>query len=217
MVMTLLSLPVWAKEAVKLSLGQYRVVAPSNNYWYTTVSGYYATNDYKVKLTQPLVRHDNGGEGAGNATLKLSLLNQWQKMYVDLHLKQKLANARASVTLPVNDTSLSIEASGFLWGGIGFIELGYWWRQKTKFERTNSLYYSMGGVSSLKRLGFDKAWVAGLVMDHKPTSQGKLDRVVSLLLQRKLSPSYKVTATVGKGISEQSPDWITGLMWQKKY
>ncbi len=216
-VVALLSSHVWAKDVAKLSLGQYRVVAPANHYWYTTVSGYYAASNYKIKLTQPFIKHDDGRKGVGNATLKLSLLNQWQKVYVDVHLKRKLANAKSGVTLPVNDTSLSLEASGFLWGGIGFIELGYWWRQKTKFERTNSVYYSLGGVSSLNRWGFDKAWVAGLVVDHKPTSQGKLDRVASLLLQRKLSPNHKVTVTVGKGVSDESPNWITGLMWQKKY
>ncbi len=218
--------PAWGDAAspsgrFKLSLGQYRVVAADNSYWYTPVSAYYATSAYKAKLTLPFVNRDNADSGVGNGVLKLSKLNKWQGYYVDVHLKQKLNNANDKVTLPVADTSLSLEVSGFVLGGLGFIELGHWWRdsanQSVQFKRENSFYYSLGGIVSLTKFGFSKGWIGGLVVDHKPTSLGALDRVASALLQRKLNARHKITASIGKGISHSSPDWISGFMWQIKY
>jgi len=213
----LLALPVQAGQAIKLSLGQYRVVANERSYWYTPVSAHLASGSYKAKLTLPFVKPDAGPSGIGNGVLKLSYQDQWSDLYLDFHLKRKLANANSRVTLPVNDTSLSMEVSGFLWGGVGFVELGYWWRKRTQYNRVNSFHYSVGGVMSLRKLGFDKGWIAGLVVDHKPTSLGNLDRVASGLLQRKINARHKLTASVGKGISRHSPDWISGLLWQVKY
>ncbi len=202
---------------VKLSMGQYRVVAADNSYWYTPLSAYYSVSGYKAKITLPLVSLDNGPSGVGNGVLKLSKLNQWQGLYVDVHLKKKLNNANENVTLAVADTSLSLEVSGFVLGGLGFVELGHWWRDKVgQSQRENSFYYSLGGVMSLKKIGFSKGWIGGVVVDHKPTSLGDLDRVGSVLLQRKLSARHKITGSIGKGISHNSPDWISGLMWQVK-
>jgi len=213
----LLALPVQAAQALKLSLGQYRVVANERSYWYTPVSAHLANGSYKAKLTLPFVKPDAGPSGIGNGVLKFTYQDQWSDLYLDFHLKRKLANANSKVTLPVNDTSLSMEVSGILWGGVGFVELGYWWRKRTQYNRVDSFHYSVGGVMSLRKLGFDKGWIAGLVVDHKPTSLGNLDRVASALLQRKINARHKLTASVGKGISRHSPDWISGLLWQVKY
>ena len=213
----LLAMPVQAAQSMKLSLGQYRVVAEQQSYWYTPISAHVAGGRYKAKLTLPFVKPDAGPNGLGNAVLKLTYQDQWSDLYVDVHLKRKLANANSKVTLPVNDTSLSVEFSRFILGGVGFVELGYWWRKRTYLNRVDSLHYSIGGVLSLSKLGFNKGWIAGLVVDHKPTSLGNLDRVASGLLQRKINARHKITASLGKGISRHSPHWISGLLWQVKY
>ena len=213
----LLAMPGQAVQALKLSLGQYRVVADERSYWFTSVAAQGGYGHYKAKLTLPYLQADGGSQGLGNGVLKLSYEHSWSNVYLDFHLQRKLASARSRVTLPVNDTSLSVEMSGFLWGGVGFVEMGYWWRERTEFKRLNSVYYSVGGVMGLTGLGFNRGWLVGCVADHKPSSLGKLDRVVSALVQRKLNARHKLTASVGRGISRHSPHWISGLVWQLKY
>ena len=225
----MLSMPLQAKESFKLSLGQYRIADSGGSYWYTPVGLYYSTRTYKAKLSLPYISGFNGRDGMGNASVKFSYLNQWKKLYLDLHLKQKLATANSDLTLPVKDTGASIELSGYLLGGVAFMELGYWWREDYQYDsgqqddssdtqeslvrqREDSFYYVLGGVYPIK-----KGWVGGLLLDYKPTALGNLDRTASVLLQHKLSARHKVTATLGKGLSETSLDWVSGLVWKITY
>ena len=227
----LLSMPLQAKESLKLSLGQYRIADSAGSYWYTPVSLYYSSGTYKAKLSLPYISGFNGRDGMGNASVKFSYLNQWKKLYLDFHIKQKLATADSNLTLPVKDTGASIELSGYLLGGVAFIELGHWWRENYQYDneqkvdnsvnkgpvalvrqREDSFYYVLGGIYPIK-----KDWVSGLLLDYKPTALGNLDRMVSVLLQRKLSARHKITAILGKGLSETSPDWVSGLVWKITY
>ncbi len=215
--MALMPVSLMAKESLKLSLGQYRVSAQGSSYWFTPVSVNYGWSCYKLRASVPFIKRDEGASGLGNASLKISYLSSWQfkrqKLYVDYHLKQKLATSDSSVTLAVKDTGASVEVSAFLLGGVGFVELGHWWREANPgnldYSRENSFHYALGGVYPIK-----KSWVAGLVLDHKPTALGNLDRAASALLQYKISTNQKVTATVGKGLTNSSPDWISGLVWK---
>jgi hypothetical protein len=224
--------PLQAKESIKMSLGQYRIADSSGSYWYTPVSATYKNSSYKARLSVPYISDYQSRSGLGNATIKLSYLSQWNSLYIDFHAKQKLDTADSDLTLPVKDRAASVEISGYMFGGVGFIELGHWWRKDyhTTFqeedprvegktnqyisttERENSFYYVLGAVYPVK-----KGWITGLVMDYKPTSLGNLDRAVSGLLQYKVSAKQKISATLGKGLSDSSPDWISGLNWSVKY
>lgn len=219
----LLVSPVQAKETVKMSLGQYRIADSSGSYWYTPVSATYKSKQYKARLSVPYISDYQGQSGLGNATVKLSYLSQWQSLYIDFHAKQKIDTAESNLTLPVKDRAASIELSGYALGGVAFLELGHWWRenhvasqgagaQQINVERENSFYYVLGGVYPIK-----KGWIAGLVLDYKPTALGRLDRAASTLLQYKINSKQKVSATLGKGLSSSSPDWISGLNWSFKY
>ncbi len=231
--MWLLSMPLQAKESLKFSLGQYRIADSAGSYWYTPVGLYYSSGTYKAKLSLPYISGFNGRDGMGNASVKFSYLSQWKKLYLDFHLKQKLATADSNLTLPVKDTGASIELSGYLWGGVAFMELGHWWRENYQYDsdnqdgngetenqdqvdlvrqREDSFYYVLGGVYPIK-----KGWVSGLLLDYKPTALGNLDRTVSVLLQYKLNARHKITATLGKGLSDTSPDWVSGLVWKITY
>ena len=224
-----LALPVQAKETIKMSLGQYRIADSLGSYWYTPVSASYKNKQYKARLSLPYISDYQGRSGLGNMTAKFTYLTQWKSLYIDIHAKQKWDTAKSSLTLPVKDRAASVEVSGYAFGGVAFIELGHWWRknyatdqesdeeesegEKAQVsERENSFYYVLGAVYPIK-----KGWISGLVLDYKPTALGKLDRMVSALLQYKISVKQKVSGTVGKGLSSSSPDWITGLNWSVKY
>ena len=221
--MWLLMAPVQAKESVKISLGQYRIADSSGSYWFTPVSATYKNKQYKARVSVPYISDYQGQSGLGNASIKLSYLSQWKSLYIDLHVKQKWDTANSNLTLPVKDRAASIEVSGYMLGGVAFLELGHWWRenhvlsqstdnQNTSIERENSFYYVLGAVYPVK-----KGWIAGVVLDYKPTALGNLDRAVSSLIQYKISAKQKVSGTLGRGLSSSSPNWITGLNWSFKY
>lgn len=223
----LLVAPVQAKETIKMALGQYRIADSSGCYWYTPISATYKNDHYKARLSVPYISDYHGRSGLGNATIKLSYLSQWQSLYIDFHAKQKIDTAQSNLTLPVKDKAASIEVSGYVLGGVAFLELGHWWRenyeasqqsdtqdtdnQNTKIDRENSFYYVLGAVYPVK-----KGWIAGFILDYKPTALGKLDQAASTLLQYKINSKQKLSATLGKGLSSSSPDWISGLSWSVK-
>jgi len=237
--------PLQAKESVKMSLGQYRIADSSGSYWYTPVSATYKNSQYKARLSVPYISDYQGQSGLGNATVKLSYLSQWNSLYIDFHIKQKIDTADSDLTLPVKDRAASVEVSGYVLGGVAFIELGHWWRENytvsqtavnqetgaqsiipekqdrlvqrdgqttQTVERENSFYYVLGAVYPIK-----KGWIAGFVLDYKPTALGGLDRAASTLLQYKINSKQKLSVTLGKGLSSSSPDWISGLNWSFKY
>lgn len=195
-----------------LSLGQYRVQdGYASSYWMQHVSGYMKTKTLKAKVSMPYLQQDNGDSGTGNGLLKLSWLNQWQNLYVDLHVRQRLATANKAVTLPVHDRGASLEVSRFFGRTIGFAELGHWWREATQYDRQNTYFSSLGAIHIIS-----KRWMAGGIFDHRPTAYGEIDRTLSAIVQLRLDGQNKVSLSTGRGLEADSPDWTIGLQWQYK-
>lgn len=205
--------PTTAATTLGISAGQYRIQDDyQSSYWMQNVSAYVKTKHWKAKLSMPFLQQDNGRYGTGNGLLKLSWLNQIGGVYTDIHLRQRLATAYEDITLPVADRAASIEFSKrFGRTTVGFAETGYWWREKTKYDRKNTFFTSLGGIRIVS-----KQWLMGGVFDHRPTAYGEIDRTASLLTQYRASKQHKFTLTTGKGLQADSPDWIIGIQWQYK-
>lgn len=197
----------------KWTLGYFRVSdEQGRSYWYSNLSAQYRVQSFKLKASLPHIQRENGDSGIGNGLLKLSWMNQWQQVFVDFHLRQRLATAAKRVTLPVHDQGLSLELSGRIGRGIWFTEVGYWWREKTRFDRKNTGSLALGGIIALSR-----SWIIGSVIDHKPSALGQIDQTFSALTQYRWTQRQKTMLYVGKGLTADSPDWITGLQWQYRY
>ena len=208
------TLPANAKSSTTLGLsaGQYRIQDNyQSSYWMQHISAYVKYKRVKAKVSVPYLQQENGEQGIGNGLLKVSWLNQWQGNYVDAHLRQRLATANEDITLPVHDQSVSLEMSRILGRIIGFIELGHWWREKTKYEREDTFFSSVGAIHVVT-----KKWVLGGVMDHRPTAYGEIDRTATFIAQHRLTGQHKLTFSVGKGLESDSPDWTAGVQWQYK-
>lgn len=204
----------WADKnnsALKVSMSQYRVEGSAQeSYWLQSVSGQYQYSNYKIRLSQPYIQSQDD-KGIGNGLLKLSKLGGVGDTYVDVHLKRKLANANQSVTLPISDTGASIELSRMISGVLGFVEVGYWWRERTEYNRKNNWFYSLGLVSRVS-----SSLLSGVYLDQKPTAYGEMDRSLSSFLQIKVDRQHKLSLTLGKGLEDDSPAWLAGLQWSFK-
>lgn len=204
-----------AQQNIKLSVAQYRIADDSQSYNYTPVSIKYSTNQYQARVMLPYIRGYKTRSGLGNASIKLSYLTQWKKTFIDFNYKQKLATADDRLTVPVRDNGVSIELSRYLLGGIGFIELGHTWRNNAHSrlaERNDSFYYALGGMYPIK-----KGLSLGLLIDHKPTALGQLDRSLTTLGQYKLNSHQRLGFSISKGLTATSPKWLVGLVWSYKY
>lgn len=199
----------------KLSVGQYRILDGKDSYGYSSMSFKRSSQLYRAKLNLPYISGYRGHEGLANASIKLSYLSTWEKTFVDLNYRQKLATANKELTVPVRDAGFSIGLSRYLFGGVGFAELGYTWRntaQAKHSKRKNSFYYSLGGLYSvLPKLS------AGLVVDHKPTALGRNDRSITMFTQSKLTKNQRLTLSMAAGLSSASPESILGLAWANKF
>ena len=206
---------VHGKEAMKLSIGQYRIADGEDSYNFTSLSAKYSTSQYRARLTLPYISNYLGESGLGNAAIKLSYLTQWQNTFIDFNYRQKLATADERLTVPTFDTAMSVEMSQYISRGIGFFELGYTWRnelQSRDSTRNDSLYYALGGL-----LPLSDDLLVGLTLDHKPTALGRLDRSVGLITQFKVSLKSRLGFNVIKGLTTTSSDWLIGLVWSHKY
>ena len=210
-----LILPVHAKDSFKLSAGQYRIFDGAGSHSFTPIGIKYSTGHYRAKIVLPYIEGYLGESGLGNIAIKLSYLTQWKSVFIDLNVRQKLATADEKLTLPVSDRGGSIELSHYLYQGIVFAELGHTWRSSapsTYKERDDGFYYALGGMYPLQ-----KTLYSGVVFDHKVTALGGLDRIVTGFVQYKWSTDVRVGASLGKGLKQISPNWITGLTWSAKY
>ncbi len=210
-----LALSAQAKESIKLSVAQYRIFDGEDSYNFSPISIKYSTNRYKAKLVLPYIQGFKGQSGIGNAVVKLSYLTQWQNIFVDFHIRQKLATADEKLTLPVSDRGASVELSRYLYSGIVFAELGHIWRSNASAsykERDASYYYALGGMYPLQ-----KKLYSGLVFDHRVTALGRLDNMATGFMQYKLNATTHIGASLGKGLKKISPNWIAGLTWSSKY
>ncbi len=206
---------IQAQEGIKLSIGQYRILDDSDSYDFTPVSIKYSTQQYQARLTLPYINGYQGESGLGNISIKLSYLTQWKKTFIDLNYRQKLATADDKLTVPVRDSGMSIELARYVAGGIGFVELGHTWGRKAQSnqaERNDRFYYALGGVYPVS-----PSVSLGLILDHKSTALGQLDRSVSLISQYKLTKKNRLGISIAKGLTTASPSWLIGGMWSHKF
>lgn len=208
-------MPAQAKESMKLSAGQYRILDGEDSHGFTPIAIKYSTSRYKAKIALPYIEGYRGESGLGNIVIKLSYLTQWENIFIDFNFRQKLATADEQLTLPVSDRGGSVELSRYLYGGIVFAELGHIWRSSAPSDyrdRNDSFYYSVGGMYPMS-----KAIHSGVVFDHRITALGRLDHIVTGFLQYKWNSDVRLGASIGKGLKHISPDWIGGLTWSHKF
>ena len=199
---------VHAANQYKVSIGQYRIVeADQQSYWLNSLGAQYKYRSFKLQLTQPVVTRDTE-QGRANGLVKITKQGRLANTFVDVHLRQRLGNADREITLPTHDTGVSIELSHKLWHAIGFVEMGYWWRERTDYQRKDTAFYSMGLAAFIA-----PQWMGGGYIDHKPTAYGDLDRSVSVFTQYKLDSHHRFTLVLGQGLEPNSPDWLAGLQW----
>jgi len=204
-----------AQQGLKLSVGEYRIFDDADSYGFTSVSSKYSGQGYQASLNLPYISGYRGKSGLGNIAVKLAYLTQWRKTYIDLNYRQKLATADDQLTVPAWDTGMSIELARYIAGGIGFMELGYSWRNKaqsSQSERKNSLFYAVGGIYPLM-----KQLSVGMILDHKPTALGKLNRNVTAIAQYKLNQKHRIGVNGSKGLTRTSPNWVLGLVWSQVF
>lgn len=206
---------VQAQESIKFSIGQYRIFDDEDSYSFTPISIKYSTHRYQARLTLPYINDYQGQSGLGNVSVKLSYLSQWKKTFIDLNLRQKLATANDRLTVPVRDSGVSISLSRYIASGVGLIELGHTWgnkAQSNQSERKDSFYYSIGGIYPVK-----PNISMGLILDHKPTALGKLDRTMTLITQHKMTKKNRIGINIAKGLTSTSPNWLVGGVWSHKF
>ncbi|GEM_PF-2319655 len=204
-----------AQQSLKLSLGEYRILDGADSYGFTSINSKYSSQNYQASLSLPYISGYRGESGVGNVAVKLAYLTQWRKNYIDLNYRQKLATADDQLTVPAWDTGMSIELARYLVGGVGFMELGYNWRHKaqgSQAERKNSLFYALGGSYPLM-----KYLSAGMILDHKPTALGQLNRNITGFAQYKLNQTHRIGVNAFKGLTQASPNWTLGLVWTQKF
>ncbi len=206
---------VHAQQGLKLSVAEYRILDDADSYGLTSVSAKYSSLSYQASVNLPYIRGYRGKWGMGNVSVKLAYLTQWRKTFIDLNYRQKLATADDQLTVPAWDTGMSIEFARYIAGGIGFMELGYNWRHKaqsSQSERKNSLFYAVGGIYPLM-----KQLSVGMILDHKPTALGQLNRNITALAQYKMNHKYRLGVNGSKGLTRTSPNWVLGLVWSQTF
>jgi len=219
LILFLLFLPLMgtlqAQERIKLSIGQYRILDAEDSYNFTPVGIKYSTQTYQARLTLPYINGYQGQSGLGNIALKLTYLSQWKKTFIDLNLRQKLATANDTLTVPVKDTGISIGLSRYIAGGVGLLELGHTWGKKAQSNqstRKDSFYYSIGGLYPVI-----PSLSMGLILDHKPSAVSGIDKSITLITQYKVSRQDRIGINVAKGLTTTSPNWLVGAVWSHRF
>lgn len=213
----LLSISSACQAHFNLSIGHFWVEGPHQDYQVSSVSGKLHYSSWTAKLTLPFIQktpsHSYGSaqSGLGNGLLKVSRTWKWKETAIRLHGKQKLATSDNHVVAAVNDQSLSVEWNRLIGYGIGFVEVGHWWRENTTYRRDNTWY---GAVGYLKPL---KPYTLGFIVDHKPTALGEEDSVASAILKLPVKNTLFASILIGTGLNESSPQFMLGSQLTKKF
>jgi hypothetical protein len=202
---------------LNLSIGHFWVDGPNQDYQITSISGKLKNASWAAKLTLPFIQKapSNSNEvtqsGLGNGLLKVSKQWKWKKTALRMHGKQKFATSDEKVVAAVKDRSFSIELNRVVGYGIGFVELGHWWRENKEYKRNDTWY---GAVGYLKPL---KPYSMGFIVDHKPTALGEEDSVLSVILKRPLRNALSASILIGTGLNESSPNFMLGTQFTQKF
>lgn len=203
-------IPFCVMAKSNISMGHYYIDDDSQSYQFTSLSIKKKESSWAAKISLPYVQTQKGEAGLGNIIFKASQKWRYERLLFRAHVKHKIATAQKEIVTPVNDTALAIEVNHQFSWGVGFIESGYWWRQAKSYKRKDTAYASAGIIK-----GF-KPYAAGLIVDHKPTALGEQDSMVSILIKRTILKKYAVTALIGKGLTNDSPNTMVGLQFSKK-